>query len=315
MIESRTVFVLGAGASRPYGFPTGLELREYICSPKFLERMQILMDNCSNLERDEIDDWLQNINQFRDAFKNSGNASIDLFLSRNRQWADEGKLAISIAILDSEVHSKFSRPTDISEKDWMSELWDRMTDNLKGPRDHMQFASNDVSFITFNYDRSLEQFFFERLKHSYTKATAEEIRYVMGAITIHHVYGLIEKPIEVGGLLTYGVKPVALDQLLERKNNISLIDERIVVDNVCSRLLRLAERIFFLGFGYAKENLTVLGIPDCLSHSPEIYGTAKGLVDGQVKRIKEDLLTGRTDKSLALIEKDFDSKMVLRQYL
>ena len=31
MIERPTLFVLGAGASEPYGYPTGAELRRYIC--------------------------------------------------------------------------------------------------------------------------------------------------------------------------------------------------------------------------------------------------------------------------------------------
>ena len=30
MITEETLFILGAGASNPYGFPTGKELRSYI---------------------------------------------------------------------------------------------------------------------------------------------------------------------------------------------------------------------------------------------------------------------------------------------
>ena len=33
MINTNTVFVLGAGASIPYGFPSGAELREILCAP------------------------------------------------------------------------------------------------------------------------------------------------------------------------------------------------------------------------------------------------------------------------------------------
>ena len=32
MIKEETVFILGAGASCPYGYPDGKELREQICS-------------------------------------------------------------------------------------------------------------------------------------------------------------------------------------------------------------------------------------------------------------------------------------------
>ena len=45
---------------------------------------------------------------------------------------------------------------------------------------------------------------------------------------------------------------------------------------------------FFLGFGYADENLIILGIPDVIKNK-KVYGTVKGLTENEIRKIFEKI--------------------------
>lgn len=144
MIKEKTVFILGAGASKPYGFPTGFELREKICN----ERIdQIHLQDDTLILKYKIDD-------FRKTFSNSLNTSIDLFLSRNKNFEDIGKYTIIHKILKAEHDSK--EPSDIFDKqNWISYLYDRLTKKFTDDS-YYKIADNKINIITFNYDRLVE---------------------------------------------------------------------------------------------------------------------------------------------------------------
>lgn len=73
----KTVFVLGAGASVPYKYPSGAQLRTDICK-KFVDDYEPLLSE-SLIPEQEI----EVAKDFVDTFNKSGTESIDLFLSRN----------------------------------------------------------------------------------------------------------------------------------------------------------------------------------------------------------------------------------------
>ena len=106
MIDKSTLFILGAGASFPYGYPTGQGLREYIFT-KFpddysgLLRVYYSSDNSYSRAMREV-------TEFSKAFANSPRVFIDEFLSINQQYQDIGKAAIATAILTYERKSKFN---------------------------------------------------------------------------------------------------------------------------------------------------------------------------------------------------------------
>ena len=108
MITKPTVFVLGAGASMPYGFPSGKQLVEHISEAtrqkttslppipddsRYLisrEAIQaILVNNFGKLESEKFGNALYLSNQY----------SIDAFLEHRTEFAEIGKLAISLFIL------------------------------------------------------------------------------------------------------------------------------------------------------------------------------------------------------------------------
>lgn len=69
MISTQTTLVLGAGASNPYGFPLGSELRTELCS--IYQDMHGITWPFST----------EQIDNFKVTFKNSSVDSIDRFLS------------------------------------------------------------------------------------------------------------------------------------------------------------------------------------------------------------------------------------------
>ena len=93
MIKSKTVFILGAGASCPYGYPTGAQLRRQICldfKKQYLEWLKTNMDSASG--REDRYEWIKH---FIETFFKSNTKSIDLFLARNEHLADAGKYIIT----------------------------------------------------------------------------------------------------------------------------------------------------------------------------------------------------------------------------
>jgi hypothetical protein len=89
MIKEKTVFILGAGAGVPYGYPTGEGLRKYIRSD-FTSRFKDLCNHLISASSRNI--WLDKVEKFTKSFNDSSNLSIDLFLARNVEYLDIWKL-------------------------------------------------------------------------------------------------------------------------------------------------------------------------------------------------------------------------------
>ncbi|MEN6578463.1 MAG: hypothetical protein ABFD90_19110 [Phycisphaerales bacterium] len=301
MIEKRTVFILGAGASSPYGLRTANGLRCDIIQ-KFRKSLGRHFITHRETEEERVRRGYPTISDataFLTAFDGPNNMeSIDLFLSRQPRFKEVGKLAILLSILRYERESRFAHKTNEPDRDWYSLLYDRMTRESISKDGYKEFARNKVAFITFNYDRSLEYFLFRSL-HSFEDATPEKVREQISQITISHVYGKLaplpwqdsdsSKVLEYGAddVKSYGKLPDMIQNLYvvhEERRNPELEKAR--------EEIRKAERIFFLGFGYAKENLETLGLPDVLRAEQEIYGTAMGWMAKEIDDIRSCLADG-----------------------
>ncbi|MCD4716065.1 MAG: hypothetical protein K8R45_04905, partial [Desulfobacterales bacterium] len=293
MITAKTVFVLGAGASFPYGFPTGKGLREEICtksigSPKFNSCFDESYSNPQKVK------WQKKGEEFSNIFFDSDTRSIDLFLKRNPGFIHIGKIAIVHRIMEAERTSKFNEAItdDIKKKqNWYSYLFDRLTSELIEPTSFSKVSENEISFITFNYDRSLEYYLFKSLENSFYEATKEKEDHRilidnLNKIPIYHVYGSLGKLPWQGGDFAYG-NHIHFKDFLEMKDNIRVIDERTNFDNIdkMKTLIEHAERVFFLGFGFAKENMEALDIVNLLNRSQKIYCTTLGLAKKNIDDI------------------------------
>ena len=156
------------------------------------------------------------------------------------------------------------------------------------------------------------------MNNSFTKTKATEIAKILLNIPIIHVYGKIANlPWEdTDFFLNY--KEINIKSYMDLAKNINVIysnrvdEERITK---AKKLINDAERIFFLGFGYANENMEILNIADNINRNQKIYGTAKDLTKNEILKIKSYFSkTHKIDNPYLIIE-DCDCLTLLRNYL
>jgi len=293
MIEKRTVFILGAGASCPYGFLSARELRTDIVEHS-RNRYETRFGLGAYAPERIVNEYPEEsvLGEFISAFGMSNTESIDLFLSRHPRFETIGKLAISMSILSQENRSGFGEKAKKPEHDWYFYLYNKLMRELTDKDGFEKFSANKIAFVTFNYDRSLEQFLFESLLHSFEAADESKVIAQLCKVPIIHVYGKIaplpgltegrtdavpyDRQRDPAGYLTVG--------LLSTINNLYVVHEERANPELEKVRMAIAgaERIFFLGFGYAKENLEALGLPEVLKRQHHIYGTALGLVEKEI---------------------------------
>src|SRR4051812_22223583 len=101
MITKRIVLILGAGASIPFGFPSGLDLKKSI-----VERLD--PNDGRYTLRTQIQDAgfpPEDIEGFRSALRFSGKRSVDAFLEHRPDYLEVGKAAIAGVLLPREDRS------------------------------------------------------------------------------------------------------------------------------------------------------------------------------------------------------------------
>jgi len=305
---------LGAGASCPYGYPSGTRLRERVClSQGFWQDYNArgivdqIMDPTEKIRR------LPEIKEFMEVFNKSMIKSIDKFMANNPKLAKIGKHIIAFEVLRAEGKSLFGEEAKL-EKDtlayaqntpigllsktlfqgdeWYSFLYNRLIEGQNGPNTFPDFSNGNLAFITFNYDRSLEQFLYEALHNSFTEVQEDEIVKSLKQLRILHVYGQVAflKWQNPKDYIDYKL-PIS-ELLLQRvsKNIRTIYEQKESPElNEARQLLAQAERIFFLGFGYAQENMEVLKLPDRTKRATEIYGTAFGLEPKEKLDVREKI--------------------------
>lgn len=272
MLKYRSVFVLGAGASvAPFAYPTGIELSKRIMS---------LLQPGSNFHSHLKDDLLrcqlreQDLFQFRSAFFQSGKNSIDAFLEHRTDLTQIGRMIIAATLIGYEIQEKlFSY-----ENNWLRTLYN----NLTAPFD--AFGDNPISFVTFNYDRVVEQFLFTALQSTYNR-TADDCKSILDRIPIIHLHGQLEYlPWQgIGAGRSYSCATSDPASIVSSADKIKIIHEEITDGRDkeffrAKALIAQAERIFLLGFGFHPLNVSRLGIREFRRNA---IATGVGLMSGE----------------------------------
>lgn len=282
MIKKETVLVLGAGASMPYGFPSGQGLVDLICnvSPDIKRILEEIVKNDIKLATNFIED-----------LKKADPDSIDDFLEHRPEFQEVGKAAIALILLPLEnehnLISKWMNDRLGNRKPQLGEHWYKHLFNLlRSPFE--DFGKNKLSIITFNYDRSLEHFLFSTLQKSYGKSD-KECAEKLNAIEIIHVYGQLSflpweavggEKVEFGAC---GKKPDDREKRILAHHAMNFIktmsegfEEKDPDIAKARQLMAKAQNIFFLGFGFHPRNLEILGMKS-LRSDKSIRGTSLGL--------------------------------------
>jgi hypothetical protein len=271
VIKTDIVFLLGAGASRPFGFPTGAELRRRICSD--LSRGQspfARLCECGHSDED--------IERFRASFEQSGIASIDAFIAFRPEFQTIGEHVIAAMLIPIESSA------NLAKGDWYHLLWNEMLAGASTPEDLLR---NKVRFVTFNYDRSLEQYLYDAILHTFGLAPRVAFSYLL-QIPIQHVYGSLGEYTEESGYRYSLLKDEDHKRsILAAQTSIKTVPlVRGPTDDISAKWLADAERVFVLGFGFDSTNCARIGLRDACSatadrHTRPIFASAYQLTQAE----------------------------------
>lgn len=285
--KAKTVLILGAGASCGYGFPVGSRLRQMILDLRDDEDAANAMGfGPSTLRR------------FVDAFRASQNYSIDSFLGRRPELVEIGKAAIAYVLLACEQKADLTADSN-------TDHWYQYLVNELAADEWNTFDPSWLSIVTFNYDRSLPFYLSETLQNIYNKSH-EEVTERLSSLKMVHVYGRLGDPftgIPFGNLNTEHMYAYVRDAARELVIIPEGRDDSPTVTN-SQALIRSAERICFLGFGFDETNIRRLGAPQCflnehprLNREPDRHpkitaGTCMGLTAAERQRAVNRLFAG-----------------------
>ncbi len=348
MFMNSTVFVLGAGASWHYGYPTGEGLVESVISmadrlsayceerlrsgqviqfiPNYVEQKidpnyvaEQPAPTRSPLDGSSRYGWEKVRNECKiliDRLRSVRPLLIDHFLAWNESLRPIGKLMIAAVILECEAAWLLERanqnrrqilaneplrlpttPTTIDitkyRDDWYRFIVHKL---VYGCNDSEELLNNDVHFITFNYDTSLEYHLFQALT-SIDLLRRAHVEKLLTDDRIIHVYGSVHSqiPTDEDAIVLHTAQNLGqsfvtplnhedeflprktfLDRCLAASANLRTIDP---YDKEDQESLTRARRwiadsglVYILGYGFDRNNNHRIGLEPYLSNSSRDSG-------------------------------------------
>ncbi len=313
MFSTKTVFVVGAGASREAGLPTGDELRPIIAdklnlkydwtsdplSPKSGDRaIAGALFQYSRQTQQDMNTFLPEAWKISEAMPQA--ISIDNFMdahSDNFGIQLCGKLSIVQAILEAETNSKLmiderkQKPFDPNRLSgtWYEAFFKMLTENVR-LKDIDDIFKN-VSFTVFNYDRCIEQFLFKSLQNYY-RIDSNDAFTLLERLNINHPYGSVGQLLTrgPGGAVSFGGQNRGIN-LIDIASQIKTFTEQ-VEDEAARDALRAqvqqADTLVFLGFAFHQLNMELI-TPETKSECQRTFGTAFGISEADIDVIQFDI--------------------------
>ncbi len=304
MFKQETVFILGAGASWHYGYPTGEQLvkrviktahqvgqylRETTIVPMPLYVAEVPHQAGSYTKQFYLA-AAQECYSLAKQLELINPLVIDYFLADHCSLRRIGKLMIALVLLDCESQYEEHRvnpnrqdekPPGKGQDDWYRFLIHRLTVGCKSPTD---LSENKVTFVTFNYDVSLET----RIVHNLSmieKFGEQEASKFFWIPRILHVYGCLRSvethsggrvpPYPMHGkawsVANHQFIVDALNLAYEASKRLRTIasedkDAEMNALSVAREVIEKAKTVYILGYGFDKENSRLLNIDSLLKY-------------------------------------------------
>jgi hypothetical protein len=246
MLNKPTVFVLGAGASKAYGFPTGGELQDQIVSA-----LRDPSDTLSQALLQYTPFDLNAIEEFWQALKSSQDKSVDAYIDRQHRFEPIGKAVMAASLITYEDPSIFDlvTPTAMPGR-WYPELFSHFQ-----PREYP--VPEWLKIITYNFDRSFEYALFNHRGRN-AKLVADlrgrSVWHLNGTLGIPHFEDAMDGQRDFDTSLTKETIDVAARGI----RTISEVDRHAspFLEHQCA--LAGAKIVCFLGFGFHAANMVRL---------------------------------------------------------
>ena len=292
MISIPTVLVLGAGASAHLDFPLGGELFVRVCEALDGNRRPPSNIGEHTLEYEELLSTTDNpsaLDEFRDELLRSGVRSVDEFLESRTEFETLGKQAIAQQLL------KFENPQtlhDPKRENWYKSLWAIIRASFD------DCVNGKLAFVTFNYDRSLDQFLCDAIQAFFRKNRAEAGE-IMQKLRLIHIHGQLGKlpwqsrgkePGPRSGARPYETKagPDVLRGCAKTMNLVHQMGDEDGNRRAATELLSLADRILFLGFAYNETNMKKLLPDQTMRGKKQVLGTCQNLTETRLFHLHQN---------------------------
>jgi hypothetical protein len=250
-----TTLILGAGASAPFDFPLGVDLRNQL----------LASDNSRDALLHEL--GFPNLKPFRTSLRHYQAQSIDDYLKRYPEHAQAAKLQIAYHLMRHEDHDGH---VDHTRKDnWYRHLYFEVLG------DDEWLGRGRLSIVTFNYDLSLEAYLFTTLCARH-RIDGNQARERLAALPIVHVHGHLGAVEFIHGKgRPYGRTKGAIELNDAAKRIATVHDEpAIKLWERAHEMLGKANHLLFLGFGFGEENLARLALnSNCRNVKRALLGT------------------------------------------
>jgi hypothetical protein len=321
--SAKTVFVVGAGASKEVKLPIGSELKKSIAKAldiRFKDGYTMnsgdaaIYDALSTTAESSeppsrgvnpVTPYLQAGWRIRDAMPQA--ISIDNFIDAHKN--DKrielcGKLAIVRTILEAEaastlfVNQQSERKLNYSqlENTWFNSFMQLLTENCTFADLPERIAS--VALIIFNYDRCIEHYLFHALQNYYGISFTDAAQ-LLQQLEIYHPYGTVGSLpwLSSENAIDFGATPDS-KRLLGLASQIKTFTEG--TDELSSEVslirsnMKAAHRLVFLGFAFHRLNVELL-LPDAMPadepSEQRVFATGLGLSTSDTESISVELAT------------------------
>lgn len=312
MIRTKTLFIVGAGASFEVGLPLGADLTTRIANA-----LDFRSSRGASSERDlvraAISVLCKRPNAARDAnglFAKASQisralataASIDVFIDNHSHDSDVaiiGKLGIAACLIEAERNSMLCPPHPASPinlagvpDNWFVRLFHILAEGIKAHSIESMF--DNVEFVVFNYDRCIELFLEQAISSRFLIDLSRARRIVRDHCPILHVYGSLgsifdnDRTIDFGCRLDPGTF-IAGDTVVRMSENLRTFAEAEAGANgpQVKKFVSGAHRLVFLGFGFHPQNVELLKVDS--SDIREYRATVFGMSDSNQIEVREIL--------------------------
>lgn len=253
-LNKRTVFILGAGASNPYGLPLGVELKREMLG-------HLSSQNCRNIltqhgfERSLVEDFFESLS-------GTYHPTIDIFLEKKKKFRSLGSYLIAYTLLPLERHGSL-----FPQKDWYGHLYNVINFEHESPH------TDKMTFVSLNYDRSLEHFLTKNIHYNCPDDAIQNAQSKLKCIKIIHAHGSLGPYPQIH----YGNKSTDANVLRTAADGIRIVSDRLQDSEDFKNAqfaIHEASNLVFIGFGYDPTTLKILMSSATNLDRKRILGTA-----------------------------------------